>query len=609
MTFLSGLLAFDDHARPLDAELARVNTRQIAIGGLNRIVRADGALFCASAGPANDLSPACVLQTSRYCLVVQARSHDMACWRLDDFVGRWSADKGAALGALAHDFALALWDGEERALYLARAPLSAFGLAYRHSAGGAAFATLASALWDCGDVDVGRLVLPLLREPVFGAPTTAFRDVALVACGTLVRIDRRGAIKKQFWDPASIDSVDRSDADAAANLRRMTQSAVADALDGTGGDVASYLSAGRDSGIVTALAARQLADRRQDVAAYTAVPIDGYDRVAGRYLYDERAGAGEVASLHPNIVHHVYRPGPFHLCAALDRANRHLPAPYGTPVNLAWYYGIQAEAARRGARLLLSGGTGNLTLSNGGPWALSDLLDDSLLAWGKAVRAAVRAPGASLLNLLATSVGGRVPAAVYRAAEFATRRRPSDAPPLFLKSALRHAFMTSGRTDDRRPPRSYRASLTAALAATDLHDPNEEALHGLAVRDPTADLRVVRAALELTPRQIASPYDRRPMFERAFADVLPASTLRSPLRGAQSADWNQVICPDELRRGLRRYGESPLVRELIDTEALVATLDHWPRGVLVDDPRGALFTSQVLPLTSMASFLFIHTAP
>lgn len=137
---------------------------------------------------------------------------------------------------------------------------------------------------------------------------------------------------------------------------------------------------------------------------------------------------------------------------------------------------------------------------------------------------------------------------------------------------------------------------------------NEEALYGPAARNPTADLRVVRAALELTPRQIASPYDRRPIFELSFADYLPSSILRSPLRGAQSADWNQVICPDELRRGLRRYCESAVVRELIDVDGLIESLDHWPSGIAVDDPRQGLFTSQVLPLTSMASFLFVHTA-
>lgn len=159
---------------------------------------------------------------------------------------------------------------------------------------------------------------------------------------------------------------------------------------------------------------------------------------------------------------------------------------------------------------------------------------------------------------------------------------------------------------DRRPPRHYRASVEQALAQTDLHDPNGEALFRVTVRDPTADLRVVSAALEPTPRRIASRSDRRPIFERAFADCLPDSTLLSPLRGAQSADWNEVIYRDELRRGLRRYGENNKVRELIDVDGLIALLDHWAEGGAVDDPRQALITSRVLPLTSMAGFLFVH---
>jgi asparagine synthase (glutamine-hydrolysing) len=358
---------------------------------------------------------------------------------------------------------------------------------------------------------------------------------------------------------------------------------------------------------VTAIAARQLGERHRPLTVYTAVPARGYATLRGRYLYDEGPGAALVARQYSNIDHHLFRTNRFALSAALDRANRNLAAPYGTPINLAWYYGIQSAASQLGARLVLSGDTGNLTVSNGGPWAIPDLLDDSILAWSKMVWTARRAPGASTLNLLATSLGGRIPASIFRAAEYASGRLPAPNAMPFMKGRLRDAYAELAQDNDRRPVRSYRIALAEALSASDLHDPNEQALHGVVMRDPTADLRVVEAALQLTPRQIASPYDRRPMFERAFADYLPMSTLRSPLRGTQAADWNQAICPDELRNGLRRYGDNSLVRELIDIDGLVAALDHWPRGVLVDDPRQALFTAQVLPLASMASFLFVHT--
>ena len=406
MTSLSGALAFDGPTQSIDQELREIGLRQSVNGEVGKQIDSQWASFCASATPGDRLSGASAHRTARYLLLLQARAHDLARWDFAGFIRRWETDRIGALAGLRHDFAIALWDDEARALFLARAPLSAFGLAFRRDARGAAFATMAQALRTDRNINVARLVLPFGRKPLFGSAMTAFEDVAVVACGTVVRIDAQTATATRFWHAGKIAPVERSDADAAAYLREQTERAVADAIEGGDDPIASFLSAGRDSGIVTAIAARQLGHRQRPLAAFTAVPPAGYATLHGRYLYDEGPGAARVAGQFTNVDHHLFRASRFALSAALDRANRNLAAPYGTPVNLAWYYGIQRAASQLGARLVLSGDTGNLTVSNGGPWAIPDLLDDNILAWGRTVRAARRAPGASTLSLLATSLGG-----------------------------------------------------------------------------------------------------------------------------------------------------------------------------------------------------------
>jgi hypothetical protein len=151
--------------------------------------------------------------------------------------------------------------------------------------------------------------------------------------------------------------------------------------------------------------------------------------------------------------------------------------------------------------------------------------------------------------------------------------------------------------------RSYRQWLRNGIRIS--IGPNDVVRLGrrLEMTDPTRDRRLVELVHSLPARTLAGPANRRRIFDRAFGDLLPRQVLRPQARGRQNVDWHYNYRPDELRRGLARYAQSRIVREMIDCQALAAALDRWPDTRTLSGPVFEQMVWGVLPALSMASFL------
>jgi asparagine synthase (glutamine-hydrolysing) len=102
--------------------------------------------------------------------------------------------------------------------------------------------------------------------------------------------------------------------------------------------------------------------------------------------------------------------------------------------------------------------------------------------------------------------------------------------------------------------------------------------HGLSVRDPTADRRVVEYCLSVPPEEFVRGGVTRSLARRAFADRLPGSVIHSTLRGYQSADWYEAIEGnlDMLRQEVEAIGRCGPAAEVMDMNWLDGTLSTWP---------------------------------
>jgi asparagine synthase (glutamine-hydrolysing) len=367
---------------------------------------------------------------------------------------------------------------------------------------------------------------------------------------------------------------------------------------------AAHLSGGRDSAVVAATAALQLKSSGRTLVAFTSVPNTNTFLPSGAFVGDEGPAAAKVAALHPNIDHRRAVTSNFPLCTVLDQVNALLPGPHGTPVNLPWWTDIIKQASALGSALILTGAAGNMTVSAGGPWGIRDLLHTrDYRGWLKAISAAARVPQTSLLSLLDSSFGPSLPPGVYDLVKKVSGKAP-HVWGRFVTGELGQHVRDLSASDMRQPELRQRLRYEM-LENWNFSDPTSELLFGVSLRDPTAARNVVDASLALSLRELATPYDRRPTYEAAFKDRVPPEVLHKGAHGLQAADWATMIDPHDLRERFEVYAQSRSVAEYLDLQAVRQALARWPAPTQ-PCPEWEVYTLELLPAISLASFLHVH---
>ena len=612
MAGLAGIAALTsgaDNVEALNGYISGALNRQVLLGREGERRNFPGASFGFS-DPEDHPDPFFFHVEGRRVIIAQARPLRIS--GDDDYSGppalallrAWKVHGPAVLSRIDGDFLLFDWDGNSRCLRIARAPLSEFAVYVHRSGQTVRWAILASAL-GVTELNSDYLATQFSGKSVYGTVETIFAGAEQIAPGSLTSIDASGKRRQFFWQPEDDLEEPRPDGCAAERLREALLEATRELAGGSAPIVASHLSAGRDSGAVTAAAAHVLAPQGRSVLACTSVPRPGYRGMEDKFLYDEGPAAELLAAHFGNVDHRTIELPKMKLGALLDRYNQVLQAGHGTPAGLPWWSAILQLAQDSGARTLLSGGVGNWSISSGGPWVLPDLLARlKLRAWATTMRQASKVDHATFKNLFATPLLPLMPARTAQRLD--SFRRGVGNERHFFRGEVAAAIQAGRRFDNRQRVPLYRQQQLDALRAYDLSDANPWALHRLVLRDPTGDRRVVRAALALSTEQIASAYDRRPIYERAFENFMPAGSLRQPKRGYQAADWNHVIDVAELRTSVRRYADHRRVRDTIDTDALLEALDQWPTGICVNGPVKAMLVGKALPAISAASYLALH---
>lgn len=521
---------------------------------------------------------------------------------------RWQSRGADILSAAQGDFALLVRDKERSVTWLARSPASSRPLFYRLAGDDAPKVSCLAVYAASRPARLNVESLVRWYGGLVGSSVDCmFEGVDRVEPGCVVTIDPGGVRSMRYWDAADI-GVDRSmtDEELAGQLRSALEAAIRDRIPESG-PVASLLSAGRDSGCVSALTARLLQEQGRTLHCLTASPGPEPWFRTTPFLYDEAPGAAAVASRYGNIVHHLVTPRGVRFCAEAEALYRYHSAPLGNPLSLHWWAGAQKAAAELGCQAILTGGMGNLTISDGGPIHLADLVaDGNWRHWWHAACDVAEFEGASWLNVLNVSFGGYLPRPAYR---FAQRRRrrylPANVAP-FLRGAFRRHLLAEHGRQDQRPPRRSRQRGAELLTTMDIGDLSPDLLFGLTMADPTADRRVIEAALRIPPERLVSRYDRRPIFELAFGDLLPQETIRAPRRAYQSMDWNLAYDVDELREGLSRYRQHPGIVDMLDIKAMDQALNRWPLDRLVTLEETAEFGEGLLRAFALAAFLHVH---
>jgi asparagine synthase (glutamine-hydrolysing) len=254
-------------------------------------------------------------------------------------------------------FALALWDGADKTMTLARDPLGEKPLYYGWHGGSLLFGSELKALHQHpdfrADLDL-RAVASFFHYGYVPAPASVFRATSKLPPGCWLRVDGRdGAARprpERFWSAAraveqaveerrelDLEELDRLLDDAVA--RRM----VADV------PVGAFLSGGIDSATVVS---RMQAQSRDPVKTFTV----GFD-VAG---FDESGVARRVAA-HLRTDHHELRVGPADVRAAIPAMPSVYDEPFADSSQLPTY--LIAQLAKHSVNVALSGDGGDETFA------------------------------------------------------------------------------------------------------------------------------------------------------------------------------------------------------------------------------------------------------
>ena len=455
----------------------------------------------------------------------------------------------------------------------------------------------------------------------------------LPPCGRL-RVDRRSlrlGAGRRLADRVR-DVTPASEAACAEEAHALLDQAVRARLRGAQG-AGLFLSGGLDSSTLAVKAAAQLGAARGPLDGplhgllhgYVAVPGPDWDgRVPRGWYGDEtpsvRALAARVPNLRAQFVDAADLPLDHREAAFLHCAE----APRRNVVSLAWMHAIFERARGDGVSVLLNGYHGDFTLSHEGSGLLLELWRAGRLGpLLRELRAGGAGPGRIGRRLLGELVFPLLPARAWRAKERLRGRHGEGSRRNWPRASLIHAAFAreaeverwaapgpGGLWQGEQPPADLRLARIRAIeeyaAEGAEFSLGMSSLHGVALRDPYSDLRLLEWSLGLPEAMHRRDGRGRRLIRRMMADALPPEILDRPperSRGMQSADWHARLSRElpALRAWAARQREGAAEREL-DLDAIEAMLDAWPSQTVIDGSDDARFRLRtVLPMSVQAT--------
>jgi asparagine synthase (glutamine-hydrolysing) len=321
----------------------------------------------------------------------------------DYVLAAWEKWQERAFDKLIGDWAIAVWDKENRTLTLARDMMGARPLFYHAGKGFFAFASMAKGLHALIDIPIAP-DFATLRDYLALAPMRGtgsfFRDISRVEPGTVAVCHADGRVARRRWYDWSAlrERAVADDGLCIEEFRALFDRAVADRLR-TAGAVGSQLSSGFDSSAVTVTAARLLAERGKRLTAFTRVPTKGWQmEVPKGGCGDEGPMAAATAARVANIDHVLVDSGDRLIGESLDADFYYCEMPILNLCGSVWSNENLRAAAARQIGVQLSGIGGNGSISLTGQERLHELVAAGQLgAWWREARSLVRggasAPG------------------------------------------------------------------------------------------------------------------------------------------------------------------------------------------------------------------------
>ncbi|CAM4280909.1 asparagine synthase-related protein [Paenibacillus tarimensis] len=485
---------------------------------------------------------------------------------------------------LLGDYAFVIWDETEHQLFAARDPLGNRTLYYTYDSGDFAFCSAIAPLLSLP----GRakqlnhswfaefLAIPMMLDST-EVGSTAYKGILqLPPSSTLVL--KNSKLITHAYDSNLIPHepiLYKSNADYEEAFRHVFDDAVKTRLR-THRRVAATLSGGLDSGAVVGFAANPLRAAGKKLYTYSYVPATDFTQWKSRSrLADEspyiRATVQHVGNIEPG--YHAF--DAMSSYSELDEWLSILESPYKFFENSFWIKGIYEEAARHDTGILLTGARGNNTISCGSALDYYILLvrRARLLTFYRELRSYSRVMGVGrkkILSIISRNAISTPYASKHN--DFPLLIHPDFAEQTNVIEKLREkdVGLTASRRDGFEERRYYFRS-PALLNMQATSSAKLLMRYGIAERDPTADVRVIRFCMSIPLDQYVQNGMDRALVRRITKGYLPDQVrLNQRVRGVQGADWLHRVASswDRVRSELEQLCQDSAASSLMNTEQI-----------------------------------------
>ncbi|MFC4736367.1 asparagine synthase-related protein [Bacillus daqingensis] len=497
---------------------------------------------------------------------------------------------GAELPRHLHgSFAGAVWDNQERKLTLFRDFSGTRSLYYVHQGDTLAFGTTKSLLQgrdgvsrDINDSWMAQFIaIPSMIDAV-DMNMTVYKDIQQVPPSSVLTFQgsRVSISPYQLIDP---DYKIRLSSDAAYEeaFREIMTEAVTSKMR-TRKKVASHLSGGLDSGTVASIAA---AHTNEPLQTYSMVPAEGFDNWTDVYYQpDESRGINLTADFSGNIDSKKLS---FNGVDPFEKIAEHielLESPYKFIENFFWLEGVQRQAAKEGAAVMLTGARGNHSVSWGSHrltyYYYETLLKQmKLLQLDREMQAYCRQE----------RTGRRVVYPFIFKRLFKTEKHP-DLFPDWIHPDLAFRTHIHDKLSDYGVPlgglpkhelRDFRRHYyTADYFWNNTGNANTHlSLYtGIREMDPTNDVRLIQFCLSIPEEQYVTGGLERSLIRRSTKGILPDAIRFQKGRGIQGIDtvWRMQNNWQKWREEVQALKQNNRLFRYVDPAVFIETADRMP---------------------------------
>lgn len=506
-------------------------------------------------------------------------------------------------------FSLAIWDKKAEKLMLVADPVSARCLYYRVDQSAVHFSTLidpiieavGGALMDMEYLE-DFMMAPGLMPNLFSV-YTPYKGIKKLNAGEWVEITAGGARCFSYVD--SVGGANYGglvDKDAPKDIkkigkefRKLFEACVSDAVV-TDGQVGVSLSSGLDSASIAAVAANELgkcgaadgdvvetAAFKTSIAkvlhAYTYIPSEEYKEASHKSLVlDETRDVRLICESFKNIDNQFLNNSGRNCIEDIDKILDIMEIPFKAFVNFPNLAEIMERAATDGCKVVLTGQTGNASISHG---YIDDVLYDLYenKSWGKFFKYMFlycRANGEKFSRTLRSCLG------YFKYSDKVISKGVTSLADVneFLRDDFTAGYPYKERFEAARirtletipmDEKGHKAFLynKAILAYMGEYETKLGLKYGVVIRDPSKDIRLIRFCYSIPHFSFAYNGIPRWLIRGNFRDLIPAKILDDWNRyGVQNADWIDRVERDWVAKNY----EAKLL-EVLDDKVLEGYID------------------------------------